>query len=294
MRNRFVFVAGMLVLVNSGCLFHGATPYGYNNYYGTGPSVLPPQQPYGFPSGQPLNQPYYPPAGTSPTPLNGGNPTYTPNGGTLPEWQPQPTYQTPAGGNNNSAPPFNPTSPGTGGGTGVPEPLDDRTPTTQRPGGLTPTTSTSRVNEDESTPFTQEESTRLPRKFQDADVVEAEEPFQTPVRQTSGFGDGEVQQANRTTLTPQVSSKAYGHDPQFQWVKGVVEFDEPSKTWVIMYDNNPQPSDPYGGELTLADDPSLKRLRTEDKVMIDGALDEDATDRRGIPMFRIARLKKQK
>ena len=177
----------------------------------------------------------------------------------------------------------------------MPDPLDDpnnnRSPGAQRPGGLTPT-SASRAPDDVSSPFSQEDSSRLPRKFADENVVEAEESFQTPVRQASGTGDGDVQQANRTTRPSQASSKVYGYDPQFQWVKGVVEFDEPSGTWVIMYDNNPQPSDQFGGELTLAAHPALARLRAEDRVRIEGSLDQTATDAAGKPLFQITRLKK--
>ncbi len=299
MRNRFAFIVGIIVLASPGCMYHGGYyPNGYNNgYYGAGPSVLPPQQPWNaYPSGPPMNQPIYTPGGTGPTPLDGGG-TTVPSGGTQPgsspsTWQTPSTYDTPGGG-GNSAPPFNP-NPGTSGGS-VPNPLDDpnssRSPGAQRP-MLSPT-STSRVSDDVSSPFSQEDSSRLPRNFADENVVEADEAFQTPVRQTSGFGDGDVQQANRTTLPSQASSKMYGHDRQFQWVKGVVEFDEMSRNYVIIYDNNPPPSDQFGGELTLAEHPDLANLRNEDKIRVEGTLDQTVTDSRGFPVFRITRLKKQ-
>ena len=283
MRNRFVIIVGVFALAAPGCLYHG-NPYGY---YGPGPSVMP-QQPWpSYPAGT------YPSYGPNPY-GNGG--TYTPSN------QPttiQPTPVDPGspdtykpGGN---APNFDPSRPSdSGGNVPDPDPTDDRGPTGSNSPSLTPTNTSrrsnnSRVEDDVSTPFEQDSSTRLPRSFANEAVTEAdEEEFQSPVMQTSGSDDGNTLQANRETLP----AKIYRHSPRFDWLTGYVEYDEDAKVWVIMYDDNPKPSDKLGGEVTLADHPNLRSLQDNDAVRVDGYLDRSLQDTRGLPVFRITKLKK--
>jgi hypothetical protein len=297
MRIRFQYFVWMFVLATPGCLFHGGYPNGYNGSYGAGPSVLPPPQ-WGYPT-QPSTQPFYTPGGAptfqpggSPTPLDGGNNGGTPSSNPS-DWNtPQKTYGNDGG---NNAPTFNPTTPGT---REVPDPLDDpnstRGPTSQAP-GLTPTTSArTKPSSVSNSSYVDDNSNRQPRDFADENATESDITFDAPlVRPVSGNDEGDVQQANRTTLSSPESSRPYGHDPEFQWIKGVVAYDETTETWLIMYDDNPRPSDKLGGELTLAEHPSLKSLRPGDKVRVSGALDEVEADSRGKPYYQITRLKKQ-
>lgn len=287
MQFRFSFTVGLLVLTTSGCFFHGGYP---NGYYSPGPSVLPQQPSTGFPGapyyGTPMNgSPYIPgnsPGNGSPTPI------YTsPGGGSTG------TYETPQGSNGNS-PGFNETPPA--GGKSVPLPADDPSLErgTQRP-QLTPTSSTSpsRMDLDE-TPVMQVESRRLPQSNYDSNgsVAEEEELFQAPsVRQTSGIEvtSEEVQFADAPT---RVRAIPYGHHPDFEWLQGVVEFDDATRTWAILYDDHPPATDQLGGDLTLAPHPELKRLQSGDVVRIEGSIDEQVGDSRGKPVFRVAKLKK--
>ena len=103
--------------------------------------------------------------------------------------------------------------------------------------------------------------------------------------QASGNAGTDVRLANQQTEATPASFKTYGNDPRFAWIQGTVEYDDLSNTWIIMYNDNPRTSDPYGGELTLADDPSLARFRTGDVVRIYGALDQSDKDPRGKPML---------
>ena len=297
MRSRFVFIVGLFVLATSGCFFHGGYP---NGYYGPGPSVVPQQPSTGFPSGPMYPSPIYQPGGSYPAPINGGVP-YVPgnspgSGSPTPIFTPTnpgptPTYNDNPG-NNGSAPPFNPDNPS--GGRRVPDPADepgfDRN--TRRP-QLTPTSST--MEPDDETPFSQKESRRTPGSDSDSgdSFAESEDEFHRPtVRQTAGSDDGEVDFANVPTASSKVAPKLYGHHPEFEWVQGTVTYDKPTKTWAIIYDDKPQLSDPLGGDLTLANDPSLARLRDGDAVRIYGSLDQTEPDSRGKPIFRIERFKR--
>lgn len=293
MRNRLAFIVGMSFLALPGCLFvHGGyPPY---RYYGPGPSVLPSQPWTGYPNGpvyQPGN-PVYPPVmpnqpGTYPTPLGGGNP-YLPQGTPGSTGDPgstgSPTYADPPGG-STGAPKFDSTPAGN-----VPDPSDDfnRQPGAQRP-PLTPTSDAKASNE-LSTPFGEQNSTRRPRNFDDPPVVEADTPFETPVIQTSNIEASDVRYANQQAEPVQVSNKKFANHPRFEWVQGLVEYDDPSSTWVIMYNDNPRASDVYGGELTLADDPALARMQSGDVVRIYGTLDPVERDSRGKPLYQATRI----
>lgn len=290
MRSGFAFVVGMTFLALPGCMYHSG--YYPNGYYGPGPSVLPSQPWTGAPSG-PIFQPGGPPVfqpvvpnqpGNSPTPLNGGNP-YVP--GTSPGTS-GPTYGDPGAG---SAPPFN-SNPGNAGGNSVPNPDDgfDRQPGAQRP-VLSPTTS-SKAADDLIEQVGQQKSGRRPRTFEDSSSFDADSAFETPVIQTSNTSENEVRYADDQEQVERVpvSNKKFANDQRFAWVQGVVEYDEASSTWVIMYNDNPRTSDVYGGVLTLADDPELKRLQTDKVFRIYGTLDPSERDSRGTPVYRVTRI----
>ena len=292
MQFRLAITFALFVLAAPGCFFHGGYP---NGYYAPGPSVVPQTPSNGFPSG-----PFYQPGGTYTAPMN-GSPTYVPQnspgtgGPTLSNPGSNPTYDSPSGSNGN-APGFNPETPS--GGKTVPSP-DDGTSYergTQRP-TLMPTSSSnsSATEPEDETPFTQTESRRLPRNSYDSPdaFADTETEFERPaVRQTSSVAanDEEIQFANAPS---RAKASPYGHHPEFNWVQGTVDYDDDSKTWSIMYDDHPKASDQLGGDLTLADHPMLTRLNPGDAVRMEGSIDENETDGRGKPVFRVTRFKKQ-
>jgi len=287
MRNRFAVLVAVYGCLSSGCLYHG----GYNPYgYGPGPSVLP-SQPYpvnpSYPAGTyppGVYQPgmIYPPT-TSPTPITPGTQPSFP-GSSDPS-----TYGSPG---TNSAPTFNPT-PNNGNNKDVPIP-DDNTTGLNTPAGnplITPTSS-AKVSDDDSAFNT--ESPRLPRTVSDESVAESEDfppPIQSgAVLQTSGSDDGGVDFANTQAAAPR--SRVYGHGAKFDWLQGIVEYDEPNNCWVIMYDDNPSPTDSQGGEFTLVSNPKLKSLRAGDIYRVEGSIDRTKLDGRDRPMYRATLLKR--
>ncbi|MBW3538981.1 MAG: hypothetical protein KY476_01800 [Planctomycetes bacterium] len=83
----------------------------------------------------------------------------------------------------------------------------------------------------------------------------------------------------------------YAHDPEYRWLRGVVDYDRTNETWNIIYDLEPAASDRWGGTLTLVDDPLLARLRDGDVVLIEGRVDASTRDRTGRkPRYRIEHL----
>jgi hypothetical protein len=272
-----------------GCFFHSGYP---NGYYAPGPSVLPQQPSSGFPSG-----PFYQPGATYPYPTNGGTP-YVPGtspGGTGTMSPPgssggTSTYDSGAG----SAPTFNPDTPP---GDKVPLPGDD---SGFERGGARPTlkpTSTTSLDLQDAPSMVQKESGRRPRPNveENVNVPEADDPFEAPaVRQASATGttDDDVQFADSQPAVTRDTPKPYAHDPKWNWVQGIVDYDPESKTWMIMYDDAPQKGDQLGGVITLVNHPALKNLDTGDSVRIEGAFDENVGDSRNMPVFRIAKAKK--
>ena len=253
MQFRLYITVGLCLLSLPGCFFHGGYP---NGYYGPGPSVVP-QQPSGIPSG-----PFYTPGGTYGAPVNPG-PTYVPQN---------------SPGSGGPTPIFSPTNPGA-------------TPTYDN----SPGSNSSITEPEDETPFTQKETRRLPQASSydpAASLTDTENEFEAPeVRQISSTesGDEDVQFA---ASSARVKPSPYGHDPEFTWVQGKVEFDKATKTWYITYDDHPPASDQLGGDLPLADHPMLARLRTGDMVRMEGAIDESEADARGKPVYQVSRFKK--
>ena len=80
----------------------------------------------------------------------------------------------------------------------------------------------------------------------------------------------------------------FGHDSQnFRWLRGVVDYDEETKSWNIIYDLRPSAEDNFGGSLVLVDHPGLQELNTGEVIQIEGFVDEHETDRRGKPLYQI-------
>ena len=96
-----------------------------------------------------------------------------------------------------------------------------------------------------------------------------------------------------TTVAPDTDAPAipYGYDrDNHLWLRGVVEYVEADRAWHIMYDDAPDANDQFGGDLSLADDPRLAKLRDGDVIQVEGQVDPQARDARGKPRYRISKL----
>ncbi len=57
-----------------------------------------------------------------------------------------------------------------------------------------------------------------------------------------------------------------------------------------MYAPTPSQDDPYGGDISLGDDPRLEALQDNDVVYVTGTLESGLTDRVGKPRLKIEQL----
>lgn len=106
-------------------------------------------------------------------------------------------------------------------------------------------------------------------------------------------GTGAKQQvlpgSNPPTKAASPTPSPYDYDDKtYSWLRGKVDYDEVSKTWVIIYSLDPK--DKYGGSFTLANDEKLKKLRNDDVFLVEGKIDSTAKDSRGKPIYRIDTL----
>ena len=101
--------------------------------------------------------------------------------------------------------------------------------------------------------------------------------------------DGNVEFADAPA---RARSIPFGHDPQYRWIQGTVDFDDASNTWSVMYDDHPDDKDQLGGDLTLADHPKLRTLRPGDVVRFEGMISDQEEDARQKPVYRITSIKK--
>jgi len=84
----------------------------------------------------------------------------------------------------------------------------------------------------------------------------------------------------------------FGHDPQFQWLRGVLAKDSQTGAWTIVYNDQPETGDRWSGHLSLSSSPYLENLRDGDVVEVQGHLDDVIHDRQGRPVYSITSLKK--
>jgi len=90
---------------------------------------------------------------------------------------------------------------------------------------------------------------------------------------------------------PVINESNYGYDAVGStWFKGTVEYVKADESWHLLYAPTPSQSDPYGGDISLADDPRLEALQHNDVVYVTGTIASGLVDRAGKPRFKIDQL----
>ena len=83
----------------------------------------------------------------------------------------------------------------------------------------------------------------------------------------------------------------YDYDAKnFSWLRGTISYDQQEHAWNLIYNLTPNSSDPYGGSITLKDDPRLDTMAEDDVVIVEGAVDTTATNRLGKPLYGISQI----
>jgi len=231
---------------------------------------------YGNPPGNYQNGPAFAPQpGTQPTPQtyqNGQN------------------WQAPQPGNSNSASPspgvLPPETGGTNGAGAVPNYLDPND------SNGTSNDSASPNDGDLETPFGFNPSPGVQLEgIQDSVTDANSDLFQPPVPLQPASITKNLPLPTEEQPNSAAQENPYGHDAkQFQWLRGVVDYDPEAKNWNIIFDLTPEATEEYGGSMTLVDDPQLNVLSNDDVVMIEGKVDPDEKDEFGKPKYRITKI----
>lgn len=277
-------LAALALLSASGC--YSYSPYGYGNY--RGPYFAPPAGAFPQP-GSPQMGPgvpqgaYLPPQAVAPV----GIPRSQWQQPLQAEAMPHPAAKAPASGDEGDV--F--AEPATNGP--VPEPSDageSREPAD--PSG-SPT--------DSGNPFGSADSAGVELKgIDDRAIVgsghlpesrSGNDRFQKPVS-FQPVSSVERDTAD-TAMTVSNRPNPYKHDRNgYAWLRGVVDYDEQDQAWHLIYALNPDPTDPYGGDVTLVDSAELDALRNEDVVYVEGSVDSSVRDRLGKPCYRVNRFQR--
>lgn len=288
-----------------------------------------PYQPYPYQQSYPggmYGQPGYaapgsalPPGGVqlnAPTPINPG----TTGGGDAPMWSPDSSGSGTSGGTSsggdNSVPFYDDPSGGNIGpspNTQNPDTFkEDKNAfgTDENPFGLNETTESTGTKsvafEEDRNPRTTEQppilqlgaegKTTLARDRGNVSELKAPEPISL----ASAEFEEPVTRAEETTgltlpYNPEEIPNPFGYDAaEYQFLRGLVSYDDKLQAWSIIYNDKPAREDEYGGVFTLADHPGLTVLNDNDVVYIEGAISKTLTDAYGKPRYIVEHLNKLK
>ncbi len=92
----------------------------------------------------------------------------------------------------------------------------------------------------------------------------------------------------RTAAPCDAPPTAFAHDADhFHWVRGVLQRDQSSGLWSVLYSTNPNAADPYQGRLTLQPHPRFEELAPQSVVTVHGVVDMSTPDAQGRPTYRV-------
>ena len=116
----------------------------------------------------------------------------------------------------------------------------------------------------------------------------------TPVQPASSSRELSKQDAAKIDRFSRDQSKPnpYAYDRKnFRWLRGVVDFDEQSGSWNIIYSTKPDKNDKFGGSITLVESELFSRIHDHDIVLVEGEVDHSAEpDRLGKARFRVKKV----
>jgi hypothetical protein len=118
-------------------------------------------------------------------------------------------------------------------------------------------------------------------------------PFAAPAKLEDSTTDSAQPLWNlQTNKVAPASFSSFGHEPAYQWLRGVISRDPQDGRWSIVYSDDPDAADKYAGHLPLAPSPELEQLKDGDVVELRGKLDDLVKDALGKPTYVIADLQR--
>lgn len=266
-------LAGLTLCVLAGC--HSCGPY----YNSCGPGV-----------GYPANTIYTPPTTVVP---NNVQPSY-PSGGA-------PAGVAPSGPGSN-APPYQPPTNGAANGGGRAVPNYDADPSLESEPNFNVSPEPLGATERPATvEMTDVNAVEEEIETEEIAADEFVEPIPFQPASVSGELDGPSTASMPSRPNPYMYDKntddfnGDGVEETYEWLRGVVNFNEKLRVWEITYNADPTDrDDKYGGTFTLSNDSGLYDLGVipDDVVLIDGRVDIGNVDEKGKPTYRVENVKR--
>ena len=116
----------------------------------------------------------------------------------------------------------------------------------------------------------------------------AELDFQSPI--IFAGATGQPASGVITASAQSTTSRSLGHDPNYNWFQGRLEYVESDRAWHLTYDDAPTAADQLGGDITLSNDVKLKPQDNGAIVRVSGRFDDVKLDRLSKPVFRVSRI----
>lgn len=117
-------------------------------------------------------------------------------------------------------------------------------------------------------------------------VLNADAEFAAPVPFEGDNPELALPYAEDEPLNP------FDHDDQYRTLRGIVNFDDKTQTWSIIYDNKPSRDDDYGGVFTLVDHENFAQWNDNDIVYLEGEISQTEVDAYGKPKYSMSFMTK--
>ena len=109
--------------------------------------------------------------------------------------------------------------------------------------------------------------------------------YETSDRQTK-----DLRSDNRRIAEPAGQSRRYGHDSNYRWLLGRLEYSHLHRRWKLRYIPISGDTDKFGGSVILQDLPALRNFKPGEFVRVEGSLHGDKDRGSLAPMFQADRI----
>lgn len=90
-------------------------------------------------------------------------------------------------------------------------------------------------------------------------------------------------------------TRRFAYDPQYQWLRGQLEYAQATNQWKLRYIPIEEQTDRFGGSVLIANPHVLGNLRPDDFVLVRGRLQAQETDARSFaPVYTISVVQRQR
>ena len=108
---------------------------------------------------------------------------------------------------------------------------------------------------------------------------------------TDGFRPQGSHRRNGAQSSHAPASDRFGFDPQYQWLRGQLEFQPATRQWFLRYTSPNEPTDQFAGQLQIANSVVLGNLQPGDYVQVQGQVVSDPS---GLHGYNISAVQRQR